>query len=57
MISSVESSEVLRCEDKLIFSCDVSDLGHLQGIEGLRLFALRDEKLDLNLTEVVIAPS
>ncbi|WP_444945580.1 SLC13 family permease [Microbulbifer sp. VTAC004] len=57
IISPVAPSEVLRCGDKLIFSGDVRDLGRLQDIEGLRLFALEDEKLDLNLTEVVVTPS
>ncbi|WP_444939897.1 SLC13 family permease [Microbulbifer sp. ZKSA004] len=57
VISPVGPSEVIRCGDKLIFSGDVRDLGRLQDIEGLRLFALEDEKLDLNLTEVVLTPS
>ncbi|WHI48552.1 SLC13 family permease [Microbulbifer sp. VAAF005] len=57
VISPVGPSEVIRCGDKLIFSGDVRDLGRLQDIEGLRLFALEDEDLDLNLTEVVITPS
>ncbi|WP_444914603.1 SLC13 family permease [Microbulbifer sp. TRSA007] len=57
VISPVGPSEVIRCGDKLIFTGDVRDLGRLQDIEGLRLFALADEKLDLNLTEVVVTPS
>ncbi|MFA0813007.1 SLC13 family permease [Microbulbifer epialgicus] len=57
VISPVGPSEIIRCGDKLIFSGDVRDLGRLQDIAGLRLFALEDEKLDLNLTEVVITPS
>ncbi|MCW8124981.1 SLC13 family permease [Microbulbifer halophilus] len=57
VISPVAPTEVVRSGDKLIFSGDVRDLGRLQEIDGLRLFALEDETLDLNLTEVVIAPS
>ncbi|WP_444919156.1 SLC13 family permease [Microbulbifer sp. JMSA003] len=57
VISPVGPSELIRSGDKLIFSGDVRDLGRLQDIEGLRLFALDDEALDLNLTEVVITPS
>lgn len=56
-ISPVAPTEIVRCGDKLIFSGDVRDLGRLQGIEGLRLFALEDEKLDLDLTEVVLTPN
>ncbi|SEA34222.1 SLC13 family permease [Microbulbifer marinus] len=57
VISPVAPTEVIRSGDKLIFSGDVRDLGRLQEIQGLRLFALEDEKLDLHLTEVVITPN
>ncbi|WP_237067328.1 SLC13 family permease [Microbulbifer guangxiensis] len=57
VISPVSPSEVLRSGDKLIFSGDVRDLGRLQDIEGLRLFALEDEALNMDLTEVVITPT
>ena len=56
-ISPVAPSEMIRSGDKLIFSGDVRDLGRLQDIAGLHLFALEDEKLDLNLTEVVLTPN
>ncbi|WP_444895080.1 SLC13 family permease [Microbulbifer sp. EKSA008] len=57
VISPVGPSEIIRDGDKLIFCGDVRDLGRLQGIQGLRLFALEDEELGLNLTEVVITPN
>ncbi|SDJ66474.1 SLC13 family permease [Microbulbifer yueqingensis] len=56
-ISPVAPTEVVRSGDKLIFSGDVRDLDRLQAIEGLRLFALEDKKLQLDLTEVVLTPS
>ncbi|KUJ82426.1 SLC13 family permease [Microbulbifer flavimaris] len=57
VISPVSPTEVLKSGDKLIFSGDVRDLGRLQDIEGLRLFALEDEALNMDLTEVVITPT
>jgi len=57
VISPVAPTEVIRSGDKLIFSGDVRDLGRLQDIHGLRLFALEDETLDIELTEVVITPN
>ena len=57
VISPVAPTEVIRSGDKLIFSGDVRDLGRLQDIEGLRLFALDDEALKMDLTEVVITPT
>ncbi|WP_323847152.1 SLC13 family permease [Microbulbifer magnicolonia] len=56
-ISPVAPTEMVRSGDKLIFSGDVRDLGRLQAIEGLRQFALEDDKLDLELTEVVLTPN
>ncbi|WP_346839084.1 SLC13 family permease [Microbulbifer sp. SAOS-129_SWC] len=57
VISPVAPTEIIKCGDKLIFSGDVRDLGRLQDIEGLRVFALDDEALDIELTEVVLTPS
>ncbi|UHQ54777.1 SLC13 family permease [Microbulbifer sp. YPW16] len=57
VISPVAPTEIIRSEDKLIFSGDVKDLGRLQDIEGLRVFALEDEQLKLDLTEVVLTPN
>ncbi|WP_193165110.1 SLC13 family permease [Microbulbifer hainanensis] len=57
VISPVSPTEIIRSGDKLIFSGDVRDLGRLQDIEGLRLFALEDEALNIDLTEVVLTPS
>ena len=56
-ISPVAPTEIIRSGDKLIFSGDVRDLGRLQDIAGLRLFALEDEQLELDLTEVVLTPN
>ncbi|WKT59692.1 SLC13 family permease [Microbulbifer thermotolerans] len=57
VISPVAPTEVIKSGDKLIFSGDVRDLGRLQDIQGLRVFALEDKALDIDLTEVVISPS
>ncbi|AOS97212.1 putative transporter [Microbulbifer aggregans] len=57
VISPVSPTEVLKSGDKLIFSGDVRDLGRLQDIEGLRLFALEDNTLNMEFTEVVITPT
>ncbi|SHF54971.1 Di-and tricarboxylate transporter [Microbulbifer donghaiensis] len=57
VISPVAPTEVIRSGDKLIFSGDVRDLGRLQDIQGLHLFALEDKSLDINLTEVVLTPN
>ncbi|WP_237057862.1 SLC13 family permease [Microbulbifer sediminum] len=57
VISPVAPTEVIRSGDKLIFSGDVKDLGRLQDIQGLKVFALEDEQLKMNLTEVVLTPN
>ncbi|MEW5251083.1 SLC13 family permease [Microbulbifer sp. 2201CG32-9] len=57
IISPVGPTEIVHSGDKLIFSGDVRDLGRLQDIQGLRLFALQDELLEMELTEVVLAPN
>ncbi|MCO1334480.1 SLC13 family permease [Microbulbifer sp. OS29] len=53
-ISPVAPTEVIRSGDKLIFSGDIRDLERLRVIEGLRLFALDDDALHMDLTEVVL---
>ncbi|MFV8781649.1 SLC13 family permease [Microbulbifer sp. SA54] len=56
-ITPVAPSEIIRSGDKLIFSGDVRDVSRLQDIEGLHQFALEDDKLELDLLEVVLTPS
>ncbi|GAB2885641.1 SLC13 family permease [Microbulbifer echini] len=56
-ISPVAPTELIRSGDKLLFSGDVRDLQRLQAIEGLRLFALDDDTLHMELTEVVLTPN
>ncbi|WP_444908847.1 SLC13 family permease [Microbulbifer sp. TRSA005] len=56
-ISPVAPTELIRSGDKLIFSGDVRDIQRLQAIEGLHLFALDDDTLHMDLTEVVLTPN
>jgi di/tricarboxylate transporter len=56
LISPVAPSQMIREDDKLIFSGDVTKVLILQQFEGLTLFAEQDGLLRDNLTEVVIKP-
>ncbi|WGL16401.1 SLC13 family permease [Microbulbifer bruguierae] len=56
-ITPVAPTEIIKSGDKLIFSGDVRDMGRLQDIPGLHHFGLEDEKLELDLLEVVLTPS
>jgi len=56
-ISPVAPKEIVKSGDKLIFSGDVRDIDRLQEIPGLHQFALEDERLELDMIEVVLTPS
>ncbi len=57
LISPVSPREVLAAGDKLIFSGDITQLSTLQQFEGLSSFALDEDLLRQNLTEVIVMPN
>ena len=57
LISPVSPQEVIAAGDKLIFSGDITQLSTLQDFEGLSLFALDEDLLRKNLTEVIVMPN
>ncbi|MCZ6831254.1 MAG: SLC13 family permease, partial [Gammaproteobacteria bacterium] len=57
LISPVSPREVIEEGDKLIFSGDVKQVGVLESLEGLTLFALDEGLLSRNVIEVVVMPN
>ncbi len=57
LISPVSPREVIAAGDKLIFSGDITQLSTLQQFEGLSSFALDEDLLRQNLTEVIVMPN
>jgi di/tricarboxylate transporter len=57
LISPVSPREVVEEGDKLIFSGDVKQVGVLESLEGLTLFALDEGLLSRNVIEVVVMPN
>ena len=57
LISPVSPREVIAAGDNLIFSGDITQLSTLQQFEGLSSFALDEDLLRQNLTEVIVMPN
>lgn len=57
LLSPVSPQEVIAAGDKLIFSGDITQLSTLQQFEGLSSFALDEDLLRQNLTEVIVMPN
>ncbi|MEZ9140930.1 MULTISPECIES: SLC13 family permease [unclassified Shewanella] len=56
LISPVSPSEILRQDDRLIFSGDITKVEQLAQFSGLKTFAHQNELTTANLTEVVVRP-
>jgi di/tricarboxylate transporter len=57
LISPVSPRVVIEAGDRLIFSGDVKQVGVLESLEGLTLFALEEGLLSRNVIEVVVMPN
>lgn len=57
LLSPVAPSQRIEAGDKLIFSGDVTRVGHLERFSGLRLFAVDQGLLSSNMTEAIIMPN
>ncbi len=57
LISPVAPYEYIEAGDKLIFSGDIKQLGVLDSVPGLTLFAIDEGLLRDNMTEVIVMPN
>lgn len=57
LISPVAPQEYIEAGDKLIFSGDIKQVGALEAIDGLRLFAIEEGLLRENMMEVIVMPN
>ena len=57
LISPVAPGEILQAGDKLIFSGDIKQVGVLEELDGVTLFAVDEGLLSENMTEVIVMPN
>ena len=57
LVTPVAPHEVLEEADVLIFSGDVRDIGRIESIAGLEMFAATNGMLHSNLTEAIVLPT
>ncbi len=57
LISPVSPQEYIEVGDKLIFSGDIKQVGVLDSLDGLQLFAVEEGLLRENMTEVIVMPN
>ncbi len=57
LLSPVAPQEYIEAGDKLIFSGDIKQVGALESIDGLRLFAVEEGLLQENMIEVIVMPN
>ncbi len=57
LLSPVAPHEILEEGDVLIFSGDVKDVGRIESIDGLEMFAASNGMLNRNLTEAIVLPT
>ncbi|WP_116365216.1 SLC13 family permease [Parahaliea mediterranea] len=57
LISPVAPSEYIEAGDKLIFSGDIKQVGVLDALDGLQLFAVEEGLLRENMMEVIVMPN
>ncbi len=56
LISPVTPETIVFAQDKLIFTGDVKQVGQLQKLDGVEVFADSIQLLETNLTEVIVSP-
>ncbi len=56
LISPVNPETIVLAQDKLIFTGDVKQVGQLQKLDGVEVFADSIQLLETNLTEVIVSP-
>ncbi|MCH1931728.1 SLC13 family permease [Shewanella sp. A25] len=56
LISPVTPETVILAQDKLVFTGDVKQVGQLQNLDGVVVFADASQLLATNLTEVIVSP-
>ncbi len=56
LISPVTPDTIIQSQDKLIFTGDVKQIGQLQKLDGVEVFADSNQLLATNLTEVIVSP-
>ncbi len=56
LISPVTPETIIFAQDKLIFTGDVKQIGQLQKLDGVEVFADSSHLLASNLTEVIVSP-
>jgi di/tricarboxylate transporter len=56
LVSPVSPQEYIEAGDKLIFSGDIKQVGALDALEGLQLFAVEEGLLRGNMIEVIVMP-
>ena len=57
LISPVSPQEYIEVGDKLIFSGDIKQVGVLDSLDGLQLFAVEEGLLRENMIEVIVMPN
>ena len=57
LISPVSPQEYIEVGDKLIFSGDIKQVGALDSLDGLQLFAVEEGLLRENMIEVIVMPN
>jgi di/tricarboxylate transporter len=57
LLSPVAPQEFIEAGDKLIFSGDIKQVGALESIDGLQLFAVEEGLLQENMVEVIVMPN
>lgn len=57
LLSPVAPQEYIEAGDKLIFSGDIKQVGALESIDGLQLFAVEEGLLQENMVEVIVMPN
>ena len=57
LISPVSPQEYIEVGDKLIFSGDIKQVGVLDSLDGLQLFAVEEGLLRENMSEVIVMPN
>lgn len=56
LISPVTPETIILAHDKLVFTGDVKQVGQLQKLDGVEVFADSNQLLETNLTEVIVSP-
>ncbi|MGY2575685.1 SLC13 family permease [Vibrio sp. C8] len=56
LISPVTPETIILAQDKLVFTGDVKQIGQLQKLDGVEVFADSSQLLASNLTEVIVSP-